>query len=290
MAVIGKLSLYLSSIRIWESLFALPFAYIAMALASEAINGRAWPGWHAFTWITIAAFGARTLGMAANRLVHAREDAANPRTAGRHLPSGQLKAWEVAGMALLGLLILFYAAAQLNGLALFLSPFAAAYVVLYSYAKYFTWLCNFCLGWALAMAPAGAWIGVTGRLDAEALLISFTVAMWAGGFDIIYACTDYNFDRQYGTRSVPARIGVDAALWVARTMHLLAAAALLVLGLLMGLAWPYYIGWAVAVLLLIYENRQVRADDLSKVNVVFFRVNGYISVQLLAFTILALVV
>ena len=290
MAVIGKVSLYLSSIRIWESLFALPFAYISMVLASNAVNGHGWPGWHTFIWITVAMFGARTLGMAANRLIHAKEDAANPRTINRHLPSGSLKSWEVAAMAVLGLLILFYAAARLNGLALFLSPFAAAYVVFYSYAKYFTWLCNFFLGWALAIAPTAAWIGVTGQLSYEPLLISFVVAMWAGGFDIIYACTDYQFDLEYGTRSVPSRIGIAEALWLARTMHLLAAVALLALGILLGLAWPYYIGWAIAVLLLIYENRQVHPGDLSKVDVVFFRVNGYISVQLLAFTILSLVV
>ncbi len=290
MAVIGRAPLYLSSIRIWESLFALPFAYIAMALASDAASGQAWPGWHAFVWITVAAFGARTLGMSANRLLHAREDAANPRTANRHLPSGQLRAREVVIMALLGLLILFYAAAQLNVLALLLAPLAAVYVVFYSYAKYFTWLCNFCLGWALAIAPAAAWIGVTGQLEWEGLLISFAVAMWAGGFDIIYACTDYDFDRRYGTGSVPSRIGLSEALWVARTMHLLSAIGLLALGILTGLSWPYYVGWGIAVLLLLYENGQVKADDLSRVNVVFFRINGYISVQLLAFTILALVV
>ena len=289
-AVIGKVSLYFGAVRIWESLFALPFAYIAMVLASDAVNGRGWPGWHAFIWITVAMFGARTLGMAANRLVHAKEDAANPRTVNRHLPSGLLKSWEVAVMAALGLLILFYAAARLNGLALFLSPFAAAYVVFYSYAKYFTWLCNFFLGWALAIAPTAAWIGVTGQLSFEPLLISFAVAMWAGGFDIIYACTDYRFDREFGTGSVPSRIGIAEALWLARLMHFCAAAALLGLGVLLGLAWPYYIGWAIAVVLLIYENRQVHPEDLSKVDVVFFRVNGYISVQLLAFTILALVV
>ncbi len=290
MAVIGKVSLYFSAIRIWESLFALPFAYIAMVLASDVVNGRIWPGWDAFIWITGAMFGGRTLGMAANRLIHAKEDAANPRTVNRHLPSGLLKSWEVAAMAILGLLILFYAAARLNGLALFLAPFAAAYVVFYSYAKYFTWLCNFFLGWALAIAPAAAWVGVSGQLSFEPLLISFAVAMWAGGFDIIYACTDYDFDRKFGARSVPARIGVAEALWLARGMHLSAAAALLALGLLLSLAWPFYIGWAIAVVLLIYENRQVHPDDLSKVNQVFFRVNGYISVQLLAFTILSLVV
>ena len=289
-SLFGRVSLYAGSIRIWESLFALPFAYIGMTLASQSVNGQPWPGWPAFVWITVAMFGARTLGMSANRLIHAREDLANPRTVDRHLPKGLLKSWEVAAMAAIGLLILFVGAAQLNPLALLLSPLAAAYVVFYSYAKYFTWLCNFCLGWALAIAPTAAWIGVTGSLSYEPLLISFAVAMWAGGFDIIYACTDFDFDREFGTRSVPSYIGIAESLWLARLMHSLSACALLALGLLTELAWPYYIGWVVAVLLLIYENRQVSPNDLSRIGAVFFRVNGYVSVQLMAFTILALVV
>ena len=290
LALVGRVSLYFSSIRIWESLFALPFAYIGMILASQSIYGQPWPGWYSFAWITVAMFGARTLGMSANRLIHAKEDSANPRTTGRHLPSGLLKSREVAAMAVVGLLILFLAAAQLNVLSLLLSPLAAAYVVLYSYAKYYTWLCNFCLGWALAIAPTAAWIGVTGQLSIEPLLISLAVAMWAGGFDIIYATTDYNFDREYGIRSVPSRIGIAETLWLARAMHILSAGALLTLGILTHLAWPYYLGWAIAGLLLIYENRQVKPDDLSRIGAVFFRVNGYISVQLMAFTILALVI
>ena len=289
-AVVGKIPLYFSSIRIWESVFALPFAYMAMVLASDATIGHGWPGWHTFFWITAGMFGARTLGMAANRLINSREDAANPRTVDRHLPSGLLKSWEVAGMAVVGLLILFYAAARLNGLTLFLAPFAAVYVVLYSYAKYFTWLCNFFLGWALALAPAAAWLGVTGQPALEMMLLSLVVAMWAGGFDVIYACTDYEFDRGYGIRSVPRKIGIAETLWLARIMHFIAAAALLTLGILMDLGWPYYIGWIIAVGLLIYQNSLVKPDDLSRIGAAFFRVNGYISVQLLGFTILSLMV
>jgi 4-hydroxybenzoate polyprenyltransferase len=176
---------------------------------------------------------------------------------------------------------------QLNTLALLLAPLAGAYVVLYSYAKYFTWACNLMLGWALAIAPAGAWIGVTGSLDPPAVLLAFAVAMWAGGFDIIYGCTDYDFDRKQGIHSVPRRFGITGALWIARGMHVLAAAALLALGIWLELNFFYYIGWAIAVLLLIYENRLARLDDMSRIGVAFFRVNSYISVQLLVFTVLA---
>ncbi len=289
-ALMGRISHYFSSIRIWESLFALPFAYIGMFLASQWLNGSPWPGWSAFVWINVAMFGARTLGMSANRLAHASEDAANPRTKDRHLPGGLLKAWEVLIMAALGLAILMVASFQLNPLTTLLAPVAAAYVVFYSYAKYFTWLCNFCLGWALAIAPTAAWIGVTGQLSYEPVLISFAVAMWAGGFDLIYACTDYDFDRQFGINSVPSRIGIAETLWLARCMHFMAAAALLGLGILLELSWPFYVGWGIAALLLIYENAQVRPDDLSRIGAVFFRVNGYMSVQLMAFTLLALVI
>lgn len=282
--VFGKVPLYLGSIRIWESLFALPFAYIGMVLAAEG-----WPGWHAFIWINVAMFGARTLAMSGNRVINAREDAINPRTQGRHLPQGLLTPAEVIGMMAVSAGIFFVAAYQLNTLALILSPVAAAYVVLYSYAKYVTWACNLMLGWALAIAPAGAWIGVAGRLDPEAVLLSFAVATWAGGFDIIYGCTDYDFDRSQGIKSVPVKFGIAGALRLVRVMHLLSAASLLALGIWMGLGPLYYLGWAIAVVLLVYENSLVKPDDLSRVGVAFFRVNSYISVQLLAFTVLAIV-
>ena len=276
--------MYLSSIRIWESLFALPFAYMGMVLAASG-----WPGWPAFIWINLAMFGARTLAMSGNRVANAKEDALNPRTQDRHLPQGILKPAEVIGMMVVSLAIFLVAASQLNLLALVLAPLAAAYVVLYSYTKYFTWACNVLLGWALAIAPAGAWIGITGSLDPPAVLLAFAVAMWAGGFDIIYGCTDYDFDRERGIGSVAAKFGIAAALWIVRGMHLLAAAALLVLGIWLELSFFFYIGWTIAVVLLIYENSLVKPDDLSKVGMAFFRVNSYISVQLLAFTILAVV-
>ncbi|HLF04530.1 MAG TPA: UbiA-like polyprenyltransferase [Dehalococcoidia bacterium] len=282
--IAGKAPLYLSSIRIWESLFALPFAYMGMVLAAQG-----WPGWRAFIWITVAMFSVRTLGMFANRLVHRKEDAANPRTKDRHLPRGLLQPREVLVIMGVSAVVFLVAAFQLNRLAAILAPVAAAYVVLYSYAKYYTWGCNFILGWALAIAPAGAWIGVTGRLELPAVLLSFAVACWAGGFDIIYSCTDYDFDKQYGVHSVPRRFGIAGALWIARSLHLLAALALLGLGLWMGLGTLYYVGWTIAVALLVYENSLVKPRDLSRVGIAFFRVNSYISVQLLFFTILSLV-
>ena len=273
---------YLSTIRIWESLYALPFCFIGMVLAADG-----WPGWSVFIWITVALTGVRTLGMAANRFLHREEDVHNPRTANRHLPTGKLKPFEVFGLMVLGTGVFFYAAAQLNGLALALAPVAAAYVVLYSFAKYHTWACHFFLGWALAISPSAAWIAVTGRLDPEAVLLSLVVALWAGGFDIVYGCADIDFDRKYGVNSLAKRFGIAAALRTTKVMHLAAAAALLALGFWMDLSYYYFIGWAIAVSLLASENALLKADDLSKLRSPLFQSNSIISLVLLFFTVLA---
>ena len=283
--VVIRVPLYLGSIRVWESLYAMPFAYIGMVLAAGG-----WPGWSTFIWITVAMAGARTLGMSANRLIHHKEDIANPRTANRHLPKGLMKPGEVLGMMAVSTGVFFFAASQLNGLALALSPVAAGYIVLYSYCKYYTWSCHFFLGWALAIAPSAAWIAVTGRLDPEAALLSFAVAAWAGGFDVVYGCVDYEFDKQYGVHSLPSRFGVAAALWVTRALHFAAAAALLALGLWLELSFYYFIGWAISVSLLALENSLIKADNLSKLHSPFFKYNSSISMLLLIFTVLAVTV
>ena len=273
---------YLGTIRIWESLYALPFCFIGMILAADG-----WPGWSVFIWITVALTGVRTLGMAANRFFHRKEDALNPRTANRHLPRGLLKPWEVFGLMVVGVGVFFYATAQLNGLALALAPVAAAYVVLYSFAKYRTWACHFFLGWALAISPSAAWIAVTGSLAPEAVLISVVVALWAGGFDIVYGCADIDFDRKYGVNSLAKRFGIAAALRTTKAMHFAAAAALLALGFWMDLSFYYFIGWAIAVSLLALENALLKSDDLSKLRSPLFQYNSIISTVLLFFTVLA---
>ena len=279
-----KLPLLLGAVRFEHTLFALPFAYIGMFLAADGL-----PTLGEFIWITVAMAAGRTLAMCSNRLLHIKEDAANPRTAGRHLPTGQLKRWEMALAMLVSTGVFFFAASQLNTLAFALSPVAAVIVVLYSYVKYYSWTTHFVLGWADGIAPAGAWIGVTGSLDPEAVLLAFAVAAWVGGFDVLYACQDYEFDRRYGVHSIPRRFGIPSAVWWARGMHLLTSASLLALGLWMGLSFPYYIGWAIGSLLLAYEHTLVRPHDLSKLNMAFFNVNSYIALVLLLFTSLAVV-
>ncbi len=280
--VIDKGLLYLGSIRVWETLYALPFAYMGMVLAADG-----WPGWSAFIWITAAMAGARTLGMSANRLIHRKEDIANPRTAGRHLPGGLMKPREVLAIVAVSAGVFFFAASQLNILALILAPMAGAYIILYSFTKYQTWGCHFFLGWALGIAPSAAWLGVAGRLEPEPVLLSFAVAAWAAGFDIIYGCADFDFDREYGVHSIPSRFGIATALWVSRGLHLCSGIALLVGGLWLGLNGYYYIGWGLAMVLLTLENSMVRADNLASLHSPFFKYNSAISMVLLAFTVLA---
>ena len=224
--------------------------------------------------------------MSANRIINAKEDAQNPRTSGRHIPAGILKPLEVGGMAAGGAAIFFVAAWQLNPLALMLSPVAAAYVVLYSFAKYYTWLCSLMLGFALSIAPTGAWIGVTGQWDWQPVLITFAVMMWAGGFETIYGTLDYDFDRANSINSIASRFGVRNAIRTTRVLHILAAAALLVVGFWLRLNVFYFIGWAITVILLVYENNLVKSGEPAKVGKAF-AFNKYISTQLLGFTILA---
>ncbi len=283
--VIVKVPLYLGAIRVWESLFALPFAYMGMFLAADG-----WPELSDFIWITVAMAGARTLAMSANRFIHRREDAQNPRTANRHLPKGLLKPWEVVLMAAVSLGVFLFAASQLNPLAFALAPVAALYVVAYSFAKYYTWACNLFLGWALAIAPIGAWIGVTGTFEWPAVLLAFAVATWAGGFDVVYTCSDYEFDGRYGIHSIPRRFGIPAAFNITRLLHFLSAAALLALGFWLELNFYYFIGWALSASLLVFENTLLKPDELSRLNSPLFKYNSGVSMMHLIFTVVALVV
>lgn len=276
-----KAHLFIQAVRFEHTLFALPFAYLGMFLAAGG-----WPTWEQFAWITIAMAGARTLAMASNRLIHRKEDAANPRTSGRHLARGTLLPWEMGALMVVSLGVFMFAAYQLNTLTLILAPVAAFYVVAYSYAKYYTWASHLILGWADAIAPAGAWIAVTGSLDPQAVLLASAVAFWIGGFDIIYSCQDYEFDGKYGIHSIPRRFGMVGAFWWYRGLHLLTVAALVSLGVWMELGAFYYAGVGIATALLAYEHTLVRPNDLSKLNRAFFTVNSYVAVALLAFTML----
>ena len=278
-APIAKLRLILDSIRFEHTIFALPFAYLGMVLAADGL-----PTLPQFLWITIAMASARTLAMSANRIIDRHIDALNPRTATRPIPTGRIKLREMNAVAVVSLAVLFIAAAMLNTLALALAPVAAVVVVGYPYTKRFTWTSHFVLGWADGIAPAGGWIAVTGSLSWEPVLMAFAVATWIGGFDILYACQDHDFDVENGLHSIPQKFGISAAMKWSSVMHILTVVSLLALGPWLGLGFPYYIGWALAAALLVYEHRLVSPTDLSRLNMAFFNVNGYIAVIVFGFS------
>jgi 4-hydroxybenzoate polyprenyltransferase len=276
----SKVRHLVDAIKLEHTVFALPFAYIAMVLAA-----RGWPGAWTVAWVTAAMVGARTCAMATNRVVDRAIDARNPRTAGRHLPRGLLGAGEMKALAAAGAALMFVAAAMLNPLCLLLSPLALLFLVGYSYTKRFTWTSHWILGFTDGIAAAGGWIAVTGRFEAPALVLWLALTVWIAGFDLIYACQDVEFDRAHGLHSVPARFGIGPALWIARINHLLTAVALAALGVLTALGPIYWLGWLVVVALLIYEHSLVSARDLSRLDMAFFNVNGYIAVVVLVATV-----
>ena len=241
-----------------------------------------WPGWHAVAWVTAAMVGARTCAMATNRVVDRWIDAANPRTAARHLPRGLLQVGELRALAIGGAALMFVAAWQLNPLCLKLALPALVFLVGYNYTKRFTWTSHWMLGFTDGIAAAGGWIAVRAAFDAPVFVLWFALTVWIAGFDLIYACQDVDFDRAHGLHSVPARFGVPAALRMARVCHALTAAAFALLGVMLALGPLYWVGWLAVVGLLVYEHSLVSPADLSRLDVAFFNVNGYIAVIVLA--------
>jgi len=276
---------YLQNLKItlemikWEhSIFALPFALCGAMLAAGGL-----PTWHQLAWIVVAMVSARSAAMAFNRLADASIDAANPRTSIRALPAGLLTPAFVSTFVLASCGIFVLAASQLNRLTLILSPVALAAVLLYSYSKRFTRWSHLFLGFALGIAPAAAWIAVRGSLDLRILLLTAAVTFWVGGFDVIYACQDYEFDRSHGLHSLPRHLGIHTALWIARLFHLAMLGLLVALVIVFGLGKLAAVGVFAVAALLAYEHSLVRHDDLSKLNAAFFTMNGVIAVVFFVF-------
>lgn len=263
----------------WEhSIFALPFALCGAFLAAGGV-----PRPSQLTWIIVAMVAARSAAMAFNRLADASIDAANPRTRTRALPTGTLTTGFVAAFVVVSCGIFVLAASQLNRLTLGLSPIALAVVLLYSYTKRVTRWSHLVLGFALGIAPSAAWIAVRGSLDLRILLLTAAVTFWVGGFDVLYACQDYEFDQQTGLHSVPRHWGIGTALWVARAFHILMLILLIALIVAFGLGKVAAVGLLLVGALLLYEHSLVSAADLSKLNAAFFTMNGVISVVFFAF-------
>jgi 4-hydroxybenzoate polyprenyltransferase len=275
--VIKNTRLTLEMIKIEHTLFALPFAFLGALLAANGL-----PALRQILWIIVAMVGARSAAMAFNRIADRTIDARNPRTATRALPAGLLSVGFVWAFTILAAAVFLLAAAMLNRLTLLLAPVALASVLLYSFTKRWTQFSHIVLGWCLAIAPTGAWIAVRGEIGSPVpLLLSLVVLLWTAGFDILYACQDFDFDRREGLRSIPARIGIVRALWTARALHFAAFIALLWLYLLTGLGPLAFAGVLATGALLIYQHRLVRADDLGRLNAAFFTTNAFVSVILL---------
>src|SRR6202042_3105349 len=242
-----------------------------------------YPTWRQILWIVVAIFGTRTAGARINRIGDRAYDARNTRTGNRALPKGELTVGFAWAFTLAASALLVIAAWQLNPLALKLSPVALAVLFFYSYTKRFTTWAHFVLGFCLGMSPAAAWIAIRGSLDWRMLILCAAVTLWVGGFDVLYACQDIEFDKTAGLYSIPKRFGVAGALLIARAMHIVMVGLLVWLARSFELGWPAWAGIAVVAALLIYEHSLVKPNDLSKINAAFFTVNGYISLLFLLF-------
>ena len=276
--ILRNIRITLEMIKIEHTLFALPFAFLGAVLAARGV-----PTIFQILWITLAMVGARSTAMAFNRIADRDYDARNVRTQTRAIPAGMLSIGFVLIFTIISAGIFLLAAAMLNRLTLLLSPVALASVVLYSYTKRWTLLSHLVLGWCLGIAPTGAWIAVRGAIDSPIpLLLSLIVMLWTAGFDVLYACQDYDFDRREGLHSIPARFGIAQSLWISRTLHVTAFVALIALYSLTKLGTLAVIGVIATGALLIYQHTLVRANDLSRLNAAFFTTNAFVSVILFA--------
>ncbi len=282
-AVIDRTRLILQMIKFEHTIFALPFALISVILASQQRGAS--PGAATVGWVLLAMVSARSAAMAFNRLCDADIDANNPRTAQRHIPAGLLSRVQVGTFLLVSVGLFELAAFKLNRMCFALSPVALACVLGYSYTKRFTSLCHLFLGFAIGIAPIGAWLAISPRLAPVPLALGAVVMLWIGGFDIIYALQDYEYDVKSPLYSLPKRLGKPRALMVSRAMHVAAIGLLCWIGVLSGLHAAYFTGVAVVACLICWEQSLVKPDDLRRVDLAFFTLNGWVSVSLFLFVL-----
>lgn len=288
--MLRRVGVYLEMIKVAHTVFALPFAFVGMFLAARETNaGYALPPARTIFFILLAMVGARSAAMGFNRLADADIDARNPRTKDRAIPAGKVNRATAGVLVLLSAVLLVLSAAMLNPLCLKLSPVLLLLLFSYSYMKRFTWASHLVLGACLGAAPLAAWIAVTGEADARILSICFAVMFWTAGFDVLYALQDIDFDRSAGLHSIPRHLGVGCSLWVARGFHLTMAAMLLLGYHLFGLGAWYLAGLVLCFGVLAYEHSIVREDDLSRLDMAFFNLNGVVSIAYCLFTYLDLV-
>ncbi|MBI4654323.1 MAG: UbiA family prenyltransferase [Nitrospirae bacterium] len=281
MSIFRKAGDYLRIIKFSHSVFALPFAFTGALLAANGI-----PNPLQIFWIALAMVGGRSGAMGMNRIIDRKIDALNPRTKNRELPRGVVRVGEAFLFTVIAFALLVISAYNLNPLCFKLSPFVILVLIVYSYSKRFTWLSHLILGIAISLAPIGAWIAVKGTFDLEILPLPFAVAFWIAGFDVLYALQDIDFDKTHGLYSIPAKFGIKTSLFISRLSHLITIGLLLGLIPIFNLGWAYLFGVLIAMALLIYEHSLIKPHDLSKLNMAFFNVNGYISITIFVFTLM----
>jgi 4-hydroxybenzoate polyprenyltransferase len=272
---------YLRLIKFSHSIFALPFAFTSALIAAEGI-----PAISKIFWITIAMVGGRSGAMGMNRIIDRKIDALNPRTKNRELPRGIIKTRDALLFTGLAFVLLVLAASMLNPLCLIISPLVLLVLITYAYTKRFTWLSHGALGLALSLAPLGAWIALKGTFDLHILPLCFAVLFWVAGFDVLYGLHDIDFDRKHRLHSIPGRFGIKNSLWISRIFHFITIVLLLSLVPIFQLTVPYIVGVFIASALILYEHSLVKPNDLSKLDIAFFNMNGYISVTIFVFTLM----
>lgn len=286
--LVEKITTLLEMIKFSHTVFAFPFALMGVVLASLASQKA--PGITQVFWVCVAMVGARTAAMGLNRLIDAKIDAGNPRTADRHIPAGKVSVAEAVLFVLAALVVFLFAAWMLNPLCFKLAPVVVAFFVLYAYCKRFTHFAHVVLGLCLAAAPIGAWIALRGDLGWSVLSLGLAVLFWVAGFDIFYALQDYDYDVAHGLHSVPSRLGKQKSFLLVRIFHALMLFFLLLVMPGSGLGWIYFSGVVVVAGLLVYEHLLVKPDDLSRLDAAFFNMNGYISLTIFAFTLVDAIV
>jgi len=280
-AAINKVSVYLRMIKFPHSIFALPFAFTSALIAASGI-----PDLRQIVWIVIAMVGARSGAMGLNRIIDRKIDSANPRTEGREIPRGAISVFAAVLFVVVSFVFLVLAAYMLNPLCLKLSPIAIAVLILYSYTKRFTWMSHFVLGLSISAAPLGAWIAVKGSFDIEIIPLVIAVIFWLAGFDVLYALQDIDFDKKYGLYSIPKRFGISRSIYLSRIFHVTSFLLLVVNGMIFKLDGLYWTGMILTAGLFLYEHSLIKVDDLRKLDIAFFNMNGYISVTVFIFTLM----
>jgi 4-hydroxybenzoate polyprenyltransferase len=280
-AVLQRITLYLRMIKFSHSIFALPFAFTSALMAASGI-----PAPLQIFWIVVAMVGARSGAMGLNRLIDREIDSRNPRTAKRELPRGLIGVAETILFVLVSFGVMIIAAAMLNRLCLYLSPIAIAVLFLYSYTKRFTWLSHFVLGISISAAPLGAWIAVRGSFSYSIIPLAGAVVLWLAGFDVLYALQDLDFDRKYGLYSIPKRFGIRRSLYLSRIVHGVSYLLLVANGMIFGLGGFYWAGMCITAALFVHEHSLIKENDLSKLDMAFLNMNGYISMTVFIFTLI----